>query len=69
LSGVIAAVNRLPDLLRAVEESAAWLAQGRLSLDAETIRALAEAQARRGNGWLPWLTAAALAALAVAVLA
>jgi ubiquinone biosynthesis protein len=69
LSGVIAAVNRLPDLLRAVEESAAWLAQGRLSLDAETIRALADAQGRRGNGWLPWLTAAALAALAVAVLA
>jgi ubiquinone biosynthesis protein len=55
LDEVTAALRRLPVFVGRAERAVTLLADGRLRLDAESVRAL---EARRRKAWLPWLAAA-----------
>jgi ubiquinone biosynthesis protein len=55
LDEVVAALRRLPVFVGHAERAVTLLADGRLRLDAESVRGL---EARRRKAWLPWLAAA-----------
>ncbi len=55
-------VRRLPRTLAAIERGAEALAEGRVTLDPATVRALRKGGRRRFGAW-PWLALAALAGL------
>ncbi|TAD90900.1 MAG: 2-polyprenylphenol 6-hydroxylase [Alphaproteobacteria bacterium] len=59
---IVAAAQRIPDVLAAVDRAARDISEGGVRLHPDTVERLADALSRRRSpSWLPWLLALALA--------